>query len=63
MKDFNPLDVTLFYVVTGSPCCKGTRTSGTVHQGKKLIPEQRPGDPNPLFQLVIDPYHPPTWQN
>ena len=28
------------------------------HQGRKLIPEQRPGDPNPVFQPVIDPHHP-----
>jgi len=55
MKDFNPLEVLLLYVVTGSPRCKGTHgTSGTLHQGKNLFPEQSPGDPNPLFRLVID---------
>jgi len=32
----------------------------SLHQGKKLIPEQSPGNPNPLFQLVIDPHHPLT---
>jgi len=31
----------------------------SLHQRKKLLPEQSPGDPNPLFKLVIDPYHPP----
>ena len=35
----------------------------SLHQGKKLIPEQSPGDPNSLFQMVIDPHHPPPWQN
>jgi hypothetical protein len=30
----------------------------SLHQEKKLIPEQSPGDLNPLFQLVIDPHHP-----
>ena len=25
----------------------------------KLIPEQGPGDPNPLFELAIHPTHPP----
>jgi hypothetical protein len=32
----------------------------SLHQEKKLIPEQNLGDPNPLFQLVTDPHHPPT---
>jgi len=32
----------------------------SLHQGKKLSPEKSPGEPNPLFQLVIDPHHPPT---
>jgi len=31
----------------------------SLHQGKKLIPEQSPGNPNSLFQLVIDHHHPP----
>jgi len=35
----------------------------SLHQGKKLIPEQSSGEPNPLFQLVIDPRNPLTWQN
>jgi len=35
----------------------------SLHQRKKLIPEQSLGDLNPLFQLVIDAYHPTTWQN
>jgi len=25
----------------------------------KLIPEQWPGDPNPLFEMAIHPTHPP----
>ena len=29
----------------------------TLHREGKLIPEQCPGDPNPLFELAI---HPPT---
>ena len=32
----------------------------SLHQRKKLIPEQSLGDLNPLFQLVIDAYHPTT---
>ena len=54
MNDFNPLDVTLLYVVTGSPCCKGTRgTSWTPHQGKNLILKQSPGDLNPYFNWSL----------
>ena len=30
-----------------------------LHQEGKLIPEQRPGDPNPLFKLAIHPAHTP----
>ena len=30
----------------------------SLHQENKLIPKQSPDDPNPLFQVVIDPYHP-----
>jgi len=30
-----------------------------LHQEGKLIPEQCPGDPNPLFQLAIHPTHTP----
>jgi len=29
----------------------------SLHQAGKLIPEQSPGQPNPLFQLAFD--HPP----
>jgi hypothetical protein len=32
----------------------------TLHQEGKLIPEQYPGKPNPLFQTVINPQHPHT---
>ena len=28
----------------------------TLHQAGKLIPEQFPGEPNPLFQTVIAPH-------
>ena len=28
----------------------------TLHQAGKLIPEQYPGDPNPLLQTVIVPH-------
>jgi len=28
----------------------------TLHQAGKLIPQQYPGDPNPLFQAVIIPH-------
>jgi len=31
----------------------------SLHQGKKLIPEQSPGDPNPLFQLSLTLTTPP----
>jgi len=29
----------------------------TLHREGKLIPEQCPGDPNPLFELTIRPTH------
>jgi len=31
----------------------------TLHREGKLIPEQCPGDPNPLFELAIHPSHAP----
>ena len=31
----------------------------TLHQAGKLISEQLPGDPNPLFQAVINPHTTP----
>jgi hypothetical protein len=31
----------------------------SLNQEGKLIPEQYPGDPNPLFQLAIHPSFPP----
>jgi len=30
----------------------------TLHKEGKLIPEQCPGDPNPLFEMAIHPTHP-----
>ena len=30
------------------------------HKAGKLISEQNPGEPNPLFQMAINPSHPPT---
>jgi len=36
----------------------------TLHLEDKLIPEQYPGEPNPLFQMAINPQPPhTTWKD
>jgi len=30
------------------------------HKSEMLVSEQNPGEPNPLLQMAINPYHPPT---
>jgi len=30
------------------------------HKSGRLVPEQNPGEPNPLLQMAINTSHPPT---
>jgi len=30
------------------------------HKSERLVSEQNPGEPNPLLQMAMNPFHPPT---